>query len=665
MSFKSKNKAPTATTAATASFWLSESHPREQDKPTKHEPSVTVLVEATPSKPVRTVSMLQVHIADSTTILVEATPVKSPAWKRWRRRKDLESSSPDILMLTPGKGARANEPFIDDDAEWTVSTPTKIPSFQSVIELEKFYHTESQRQRGGRIYKPPCNSSDTSKDNKSDCVVDAATPNCSNRLPLSSLPYTPATATTSVAFPANYSFSYTAGGIYQALGSGKGRTFSFIKNSPPIDPPNVGSDGSRLYIIYWGLNDLDMVTREWEGSEGSIGAKEATAGLSDAVYKRFNGVERGEAAYEECRMTGVLAALKNKMDNERFIVIKGERPEAEGMPAVKYDALVNIAQMKAEMQQYAPFITAMKDYLSPEWVLINTSNHCDASSFSAKYFSLSAIKPDIGLYEASKYNPDSTTNSASVELFGEFKVKKHDNPFPPAKTLPESAKDTRDQITLYLNDIQAAQQRTRVFLFFTLGDQCRLFCHLHAGTQYTDPFNHTTMPYLHEFLWRLTHSSPADRGHDVTMEPVLPCDPIYKEVSQVLMAGLRGNPNLKALHKHFYGEVGQGTRCFVAFDHENRRLMLLKDFWRNWKYDSEYETYKALECKGVSHVPHALAGEDIAGRFQQTKVLGIKLVHFRLVLDIVGEPLTKCISTHQFAQIISDALQGTVNHPLS
>ncbi|KAF9024534.1 hypothetical protein BDP27DRAFT_1438172 [Rhodocollybia butyracea] len=285
MSFKSKNKAPTATTAATASFWLSESHPCEQDKPTKHEPSVTVLVEATPSKPVRTVSMSQVHIADSMTILVEATPVKSPAWKRWRRRRDLESSSPDILMLTPGKGARADKPFINDDAEWTVSTPTK----------------------------PPCNSSDTSKDNKSDCVVDAATPNCSNRLPLSSLPYTPATAAISVAFPANYSFSYTAGGIYQALGSGKGQTFSFIKNSPPIDPPNVGSDGSRLYIIYWGLNDLDMVTREWEGSEGSIGAKEATAGLSDAVYKRFNGVERGEAAYEECRMTGVLAALKNNI----------------------------------------------------------------------------------------------------------------------------------------------------------------------------------------------------------------------------------------------------------------------------------------------------------------------------------------------------------------
>lgn len=29
-------------------------------------------------------------------------------------------------MLTPGKGARADELFIDDDAEWTVSTPTKV-----------------------------------------------------------------------------------------------------------------------------------------------------------------------------------------------------------------------------------------------------------------------------------------------------------------------------------------------------------------------------------------------------------------------------------------------------------------------------------------------------------------------------------------------------------
>ncbi|KAF9058789.1 hypothetical protein BDP27DRAFT_1505328 [Rhodocollybia butyracea] len=415
MSFKSKNKAPTATTAATASFWLSESHPREQDKPTKHEPSVTVLVEATPSKPVRTVSMSQVHIADSTTILVEATPVKSPAWKRWRRRRDLESSSPDIFMLTPGKGARADEPFIDDDAKWTVSTPTKsksvnisitgsgasasdrlayhysefheshlslfltikielsfvvkhcflkmeepterslsrgwqltscgqggmlvsIPDHRRVLTIlpspdaENRYQSRQgfinrkRRSRTGKVLSLSHNgnmvegfinhhaTAQTSKDNKSDCIVDAATPNCST------------TAATSIAFPANYSFSYTAGGIYQALGSSKGRTFSFIKNSPPIDPPNVGSDGSRLYIIYWGLNDLDMVTWEWEGSEGSIGAKEATAGLSDAVYKRFNGVEQGEAAYEECQMTGVLAALKNKMDNERFILIKGERP---------------------------------------------------------------------------------------------------------------------------------------------------------------------------------------------------------------------------------------------------------------------------------------------------------------------------------------------------
>ncbi|KAF9070525.1 hypothetical protein BDP27DRAFT_1220628, partial [Rhodocollybia butyracea] len=219
------------------------------------------------------------------------------------------------------------------------------------------------------------------------------------------------------------------------------------------------------------------------------------------------------------------------------------------------------------------------------------------------------------------------------------------------------------QITLYLNAIQAAQQRTRVFLFFILGDQCRLFCHSRAGTQYTDPFNHTTMPYLHEFLWRLTHSSPADRGHDVTMEPVLSCDPIYDQVFQVDVV-YRVVVNLCTLYvyqpfttTHLY-PVGQGTRCFVAFDHENWRLVLLKDFWRNWKYDSKYKTYKALECKGVSHVPHALAGEDIAGRFQQTEVLGIKIVHFRLVLDVVGEPLTKCISMHQFAQIISDALQA-------
>jgi len=115
---------------------------------------------------------------------------------------------------------------------------------------------------------------------------------------------------------------------------------------------------------------------------------------------------------------------------------------------------------------------------------------------------------------------------------------------------------------------------------------------------------------------------------------------------------------LSTLHCHTL--VPRRTRL----DHGNQCLVLLKDFWRNEKYDSEYETYKALECKGVSHVPHALAEGDIAGRFQQTEVLRLKLVHFRLVPDVVGEPLTGCISTHQFAQIISDALQGRVNHLL-
>ncbi|KAF9059285.1 hypothetical protein BDP27DRAFT_1371641 [Rhodocollybia butyracea] len=124
-------------------------------------------------------------------------------------------------------------------------------------------------------------------------------------------------------------FAYIPGGIYQAVGTGQNRTFRLIDGfrAPVIQPPNIStSDGDRLYVVYWGHDNMDLVTREWQGQAGATGAKEATDGLTNALYRRFLGTALGEATYEECRTTGVLAALKNKMDNEHFLVIKGENP---------------------------------------------------------------------------------------------------------------------------------------------------------------------------------------------------------------------------------------------------------------------------------------------------------------------------------------------------
>ncbi|KAF9060752.1 hypothetical protein BDP27DRAFT_1429695 [Rhodocollybia butyracea] len=118
-------------------------------------------------------------------------------------------------------------------------------------------------------------------------------------------------------------FAYIPGGIYQAVGTGQNRMFRLIDGfrAPVIQPLNIStSDGNRLYVVYWGHNNMDLVMHKWQGQAG------ATDGLTDAIYRRFLGTALGEAAYKECRTTGVLAALKNKMDNKHFLVIKGENP---------------------------------------------------------------------------------------------------------------------------------------------------------------------------------------------------------------------------------------------------------------------------------------------------------------------------------------------------
>ncbi|KAF9063801.1 hypothetical protein BDP27DRAFT_1367739 [Rhodocollybia butyracea] len=94
--------------------------------------------------------------------------------------------------------------------------------------------------------------------------------------------------------------------------------------APVIQPVNVMSvDGDKLYVVYWGHNDMDLITSNWHGIAG---AKNATHGLTNAIHRRFLGPKLGAAAYKECRTTGILAALKDKMANKHFIVVKGENP---------------------------------------------------------------------------------------------------------------------------------------------------------------------------------------------------------------------------------------------------------------------------------------------------------------------------------------------------
>ena len=336
--------------------------------------------------------------------------------------------------------------------------------------------------------------------------------------------------------------------------------------------------------------------------------------------------------------------------------------------------------------------------------MLNTSAHADPST--TPMFGKSKIQPDIGLYAPGcRPRPDeSRTQASKAELFAEFKIDAKDEPFreesgpfllakhsksphhletfelPPLERFSKKSRDTRGQLTVYNNAIQASQPRTRVFSFFIRRQFCRLLCHSRTGTQVTPLFDYTKIDHLHTFLWRLTHANAADRGHDDSLKQIsrrdqsdlpkqarsalgiTPSDPLY----QLSVAAQSGDMQLfisvPFSTTHIY-PVGRGTRCFKAYVPNRQSLVLLKDTWRVEQYGEEHGIYCVLKEKGVRNIPNVLAAGDVPGRFQETPNDGAaendrRLIHYRLVLDVVGKPLNTFESTHQLVSVLRDAFQG-------
>ncbi|KAF5338835.1 hypothetical protein D9757_015370 [Collybiopsis confluens] len=398
---------------------------------------------------------------------------------------------------------------------------------------------------------------------------------------------------------------------------------------------------------------------------------------------------------------------------EKFLKLLPPIPKDAAMPEPNYASLRRIARVTAEKEMYTPFIKAMKPFLARGWRLVNGSDHCD-TSIATQFFSGSGIKPDMGLYARSRCEvhanktcshtdrPDGEncvdgedcqkrgfTDASIVEVFGEFKVKEHDDPFKSFATV--CARDTRGQIASYINAVQAIQQRTRVFFFFIFKGQCRLMVHSRAGTQYTPLFDYSTSDHLHQFFWRLTHGSPSDCGHDTTMVPVTEADPHAVEARSALQVSndtalFRVAVQHKTLYVHapftvtHRRPIGRGTRCFAAYDPDGIDesggtggkkctkkgcIVLLKDCWRNCKYDPEDIIYAKLEKAGVSNIPEVVVAGDVKGpnaNFGTAEMIDnghvLTLTHYRLVLNFVGEPLDKCTSTRMFCKVVSDAFNA-------
>ena len=129
MSFRASSKTPSLTSVTMVpSFLVSDSRKGHDPKPIKREPTATVLVEATPLKPSRTMSLSQVNELQSQTAVpffFSRTESKLSNVDEEEDFWDLPgSSSPEILSLTPiGNAEKRSLDAVDE--ETLASTPTK------------------------------------------------------------------------------------------------------------------------------------------------------------------------------------------------------------------------------------------------------------------------------------------------------------------------------------------------------------------------------------------------------------------------------------------------------------------------------------------------------------------------------------------------------------
>jgi hypothetical protein len=295
------------------------------------------------------------------------------------------------------------------------------------------------------------------------------------------------------------------------------------------------------------------------------------------------------------------------------------------------------------------------------------------------------VKPDIGIYANEDLPKDGECVTQAKLMLGSGELKNDSIHEPFALNQPRysigakhpferdtvSARDSRGQITLYANAIQATQFRTHSFSFFINKTDCRLIHWSRSCAIVTDEFNYTKTDWLPKFFWRLSHAPKHLRGIDTTFTPVLddteaqkthnalglkPKDatPLYKvavkdEISHRTTDYIVSQP---FTNNHIF-PVGRGTRCFKAFDCQTGKIVLLKDTWRVDKYEAEGEIYRALHRAKVRNIAEFITAGDVGHVCGQTEKFSTAVqdrrprvhYHYRLVLGTVGTPLEHFSST--------------------
>ncbi|RPD57780.1 hypothetical protein L226DRAFT_163498 [Lentinus tigrinus ALCF2SS1-7] len=248
------------------------------------------------------------------------------------------------------------------------------------------------------------------------------------------------------------------------------------------------------------------------------------------------------------------------------------------------------------------------------------------------------------------------------------------------------------------------QQRTCHFMILFLGDFARIVRFDRSTIFATAKFNYKTeTKKLAEFLWRYSHSSPAQRGHDPTATRVERGDELWRTMMAKKGAKDGANPDyvqklfddsldetwpwwqlevpiapppekrttrMRCTRKflvgkpHFLasGVTGRGTRGYVALPLDNsgrpcERFVYLKDAWRldHKVVEKEGDILYELNQAKAEFVPTLVCHGDLSGSEQTTDWQSLwkehhpmadesecplkRHQHYRLVVQQVGKPL--------------------------
>lgn len=307
------------------------------------------------------------------------------------------------------------------------------------------------------------------------------------------------------------------------------------------------------------------------------------------------------------------------------------------------------------------------------------------------------IKPDLIAY-AKDNQPNKITDSRAAELIIEFKWAATDDAFRDVYDKGDgtqsfvhdihSGYDTLGQLTAYAVAQLGAQYRTHMYSIFIVKDMARVLRWDRSGAIVTAAFNYNETSYLAEFLYRYGRASPEARGVDTSVSPPsLEVDVDARrglqlddkaELLNLAVPHLTGTRNfvVQSPSATAYTPPGRATRGSRAWDVEEKKLVYLKDSWRVDlpEFESEGLTYQKLEENNVPNVAKCIVAGDIGdSAYHATKTqnyvsrdwacdTGSSLTphrHYRLILDIVGRPLTRFESTREMVQAVRDALIGT------